>query len=166
MRAWSKREVLAYLDRIEPVLDRLNHFELLDVRPDASAAEIQAAFHRIAAGIHPDQLRRELTPEQQERLTIVYARVADAYRVLREREERNRYIRDEVEREEAQGDEGLSEEEALALLSPKAQRLYRRARASLRTGDRTSALLNLRMALSLHPKSQILEKALAEAKRG
>jgi curved DNA-binding protein CbpA len=161
-RAWTRREVLAFLDRIEPVLDKLNHFELLDVGADASGEAIQAAFHRVASGIHPDQLRRDLTGAQRERLTIVYARVAGAYRVLRDPDQRARYVREEVAREEAAGDEGLDEQDALALLSPKAQRHYRRARTALTTGDRASALLNLKMALALHPKSSVLLAALAE----
>ncbi len=163
MKAWSQREILAYLDRVEPALERLNYFELLDLAPTATAAEIQTAFHAVAGGIHPDQLRNRLTPEQKERLTIIYARIAEAYRVLRDEDSRKKYL-SQVARGEATGGAGpASETDSLTMLSPKAQNLYRRAEAALRTGDRASALLNLRMALALHPQSTLLRSALKRA---
>jgi curved DNA-binding protein CbpA len=204
MRTWSRREVLAFLDRVEPVLGGMDHFELLDVEPDAGDPAIQRAFHGMAAALHPDRHRRELTAEQHERLTIVYARIAEAYRVLRDPALRDGYLREAArqiaERETGaapsgrtsdplvarnqpiapvgrtaagtrpaaastappMGDDGgLDEAAQLARISPKAQSLYRRAQAALRTGDRTSALLNLRMALAAHPTSTLIKDALA-----
>jgi len=167
MKAWDRRDILAYLDRVEPVLGKLDHFELLDVRSDASEEQIQDAFHHIAGGIHPDRLSTSLTPIQKERLTIVYARIAAAYRILREPVEREKYLREELRKRKGAPagarEESLDPAVQVALLSPKAQRLYRRADAALRTGDRTSAVLNLRMALAKHPQSTLLKEALARA---
>lgn len=157
MKAWSVRDVLAYLHRVEKASGELDCFDLLDVSAGAGDAEIQAAFHRIAGGIHPDRHRDTLTPEQRERLTVVYARIAEAYRILRDPEARDQYLRTMArERTSAPG--------TASMLSPKAQRLYQRAQASLRTGDRTSAVLNLKMALRLHPTSELLREALRSAK--
>ena len=75
MRPWTKRELLAYLDRILPALEGLDHFELLDVPPNADDKTIQGAFHNMAAGLHPDRHRNVLSPSQHERLIIVYARI-------------------------------------------------------------------------------------------
>lgn len=165
--AWSKRELLAYLDRVEPALARLDHFEALDVPAEASAATIQAAFHHMAANLHPDLYRRVLSAEDHERLTIVYGRIAEAYRVLRNPEHRHDYLKREASKrragktETAPGKTGGGDS-AVARLSPKAQRLYRRAQTSLRMKDRASAKLNLRMAIALEPKSALLREALAE----
>lgn len=168
MKAWSHRDIMAYLDRVEPVLDKLDHFELLDVPSDATEDQIQDAFHHIAGGIHPDRLRKSLTETQKERLTIVYARIASAYRILRDPEQRDKYLREELRKRNESNGEGAQEEELttkdqLTLLSPKAQRAYRRAMAALRTGDRTSALLHLKMALAKHPQSTLLREAFARA---
>lgn len=157
---------MTYLDRITPVLDSSDHFQLLDVSPHADGASIQGAFHTMAAGLHPDRHRNSLDPEQHERLVIAYARIAEAYRVLRNSDHREKYLR-EMAREQAKtGDDKAGEaqnpEFALALLSSKAQRLYRRAVAAKRTGDYASAGLNLRMALSQHPQSGFLMAALKE----
>ncbi len=164
MRPWSKRELLAYLDRVMPATLGLDHFELLDVPPDADRVLIQAAFHNMAAGLHPDRHRNVLTPAQHETLIIAYARIAEAYRVLRSPELREQYLLDQAKKrkKEAKGGaaapQGLAS--ALALLSPKAQQLYRRAVAASRTGDNVSAVLNMRMALAKHPQSGFLKEEL------
>ncbi len=163
MPTWTIRELLAYLDRVEPALDKLSHFELLDVDADANFAAIQESFHRLAARLHPDRYRTRLSTTDHERLTTVYARLAAAYQVLRDDKRRSHYLR-ETARERPAATEGkLDTESALSLLSPKAQRLYRRAQAALRTNDVASAILNLRMALARDKNSALLREALAEA---
>ena len=165
MKPWSKRELLTYLDRVVPALEGLDHFELLDVPSDADGEAIQRAFHHMAAGLHPDRHRNVLSPEQHETLIRVYACIAEAYRVLRSPEHRKSYLLAEAERgkgEVAPPRDPQDPAAALALLSPKAQQLYRRAVAAQRTGDRASAVLNIRMALAKHPQSGFLKDALKQ----
>ena len=161
MKPWSRRDVLAYLERVENATAELDHFALLDVAPTATDADIQAAFHRVAGGIHPDRHRDVLTSEQRESLTIVYARIAEAYRVLRDPSLRASYMV-KLHRDEPAADASTTQKVA-SMLSPKAERLYRRATTALRTGDKTSAILNLKMALRLHPTSDLLRDALSRA---
>ena len=173
MRAWTKREVLAYLDRVIPILDSSDHFELLDVSPSANSHTIQGAFHTMAAGLHPDRHRNALAAAEHEKLIVVYARIAEAYRVLRDPKHREKYLREMARQQKkniANGEVAStaavqSPEAALALLSPKAQQLYRRGMAALRTGDLSSAKLNLRMALAKHPQSGFLKAALRSLKK-
>lgn len=80
-KAWSKRELLSYLDRVLPALDKLDHFEMLDVSYKADNKAIQSAFHAMAARLHPDRHRNSLAAEQYERLIIAYARIVEAYRI-------------------------------------------------------------------------------------
>ncbi|MCP4448676.1 MAG: J domain-containing protein [Myxococcales bacterium] len=163
MRPWSKRELLAFLDRVMPALEGLDHFELLDGPPNADDKTIQGAFHNMAGGLHPDRHRNIVTPSQHERLIVVYARIAEAYRVLRSPEHREKYLRDEAKRRGKDAPATRAPQDpaaALALLSPKAQQLYRRAIAAGRTGDKASAMLNMRMALAKHPHSGFLKDVL------
>jgi curved DNA-binding protein CbpA len=165
MARWTKRDLLAYLDRVEPALTALDHFELLDIGHEASEAQIQRAFHLMASRLHPDLYRLELSPRDHERLNIVYGRIAEAYQTLRDPEARDRYLRSAArDAAEAPPAESADPEAAVKLLSPKAQRLYRRAMAALRTGDATSAMLNLKVALAQHPQSALLKEALAAAR--
>ncbi len=161
---------MSYLDRIIPVLDSSDHFQLLDVSANADSKTIQGAFHTMAAGLHPDRHRNTLDSEQHERLVTAYARIAEAYRVLKDPKHREKYLRDvardKADSGETEGADQQDPESALALLSPKAQQLYRRAIAAKRTGDIASAGLILRMALSKHPQSGFLRAALMDLAEG
>jgi hypothetical protein len=87
--------------------------------------------------------------------------------VLRDPALREQYVREQGRSRPtaAAGDEPDPAAQ-MAQLSPKALTLYRRAEAALRTGDRSSAVLNLRMALAKHPQSTLLREALARAQGG
>jgi DnaJ-class molecular chaperone len=163
--AWKKRQLLAYLDRVEPAIERLTHFELLDINSTAGDHEIREAFHQMASRLHPDLYRSGITERDHERLNIVYGRIAQAYMILRDPDERKKYVRT-LAREKPAVAEGQSDlASAVALLSPKAQRHYRRAEAALRTGNKASAVLSLRMALASDPKSSFLREQLANAQK-
>jgi len=161
------RELLAYLDRVEPGLDRLNYFELLDVDGEAGDRAIQESFHRLAGRIHPDRYRHVISAADLDRVTTVYARIAHAYTELRDPTRRTRYLQELAAAGKQPGAAGPpvggDVDAALALLSPKAQRLYRRAQAALSSGDSASAVLNLRMALTSDRGSALLLEALADA---
>ena len=162
--AWQKRQLLAYLDRVEPAIEQLTHFELLDVKSNAGDHDIREAFHQMASRLHPDLYRNELTERDHERLNIVYGRLAQAYMILRDHEERDKYVRTLNKDEPAAAKTANSDPaSAVALLSPKAQRHYRRAQASLRMGNVAAAILSLRMALASDPKSSFLRSALSKA---
>jgi curved DNA-binding protein CbpA len=176
MPVWTTDEVLGFLARVEPALDQLDHYQLLDVPIDAGPQAIDDAFHRLAAALHPERHGRTLASDQLARLSTVYRRIAEAHRVLTDPLLRDVYLRDMARQAFAAPTQPpksprrasvtappLDPVEAaeLARISPKAQSLYRRALAALRTGDRTSALLNLRMALASHPDSGFLKDALA-----
>lgn len=169
MKPWSKRELLSYLERVVPRLNSFDHFELLDVSADANSSAIQGAFHTMAAGLHPDRHRNILNTAEHEQLVIVYAQIAEAYRVLRNAKHREDYLRkiarDKPQEMAAAATTTQDPQAALSLLSPKAQQLYRRALAAKRTGDLASATLNMRMALSKHPQSGFLKAALRGLKR-
>ena len=62
-----------------------NHYEILDVSPDAKVSEIKAAYRRQAMKWHPD--RKGSSPEA----TVRFQQIAEAYRVLRDPALRNEY---------------------------------------------------------------------------
>jgi len=158
MSSWSPRQLITFLDRVEPTLDLMSHFDLLDIGRDADASTVRSAFHRMASQLHPDLYRLHISPEDHERLTRIYGRIADAYLVLRDPESRGDYELEQTRRPDVEGTPALD-----AVLPPRARRLYRRAIAALRRGDRTSAILELRMALASAPESALLRNALDDA---
>src|SRR3970040_2058685 len=88
------RELLAYLDRVEPSLDRLNYFELLDVDGEAGDRAIQESFHRLGGRIPHDRYPPRISAAALERVTTVYARIAHAYTELRDPTRRTRYLQE------------------------------------------------------------------------
>jgi hypothetical protein len=89
---WEPTKLVAWLDRIEGAIERLNFFELLELPTTGSGEHVQLAYHQIARTRHPDLFRGRLTARDAERLMRVYGRIAAAYASLRDPNERTRYI--------------------------------------------------------------------------
>lgn len=168
--AWSIAEVLGWLDQVEPRADGRSHFEWLELAPTASSRQIQGAFHAIARTRHPDLFRSVLTGGDYDRLVRMYARVSAAYAALRTSEAAANYLRE-------RRDSGAPltnpppttpEPKAPAPVDParamnaRALGLYRRAERALASGDRTTAILNIKLAIAADPQSALLRGALSE----
>jgi len=66
-----------------------NHYELLEVSPNASTADIQRAYKKKALQHHPDK-----NPERVAEATELFKRIAEAYACLRDPSKRSRYNRE------------------------------------------------------------------------
>jgi tetratricopeptide (TPR) repeat protein len=61
-----------------------NHFEVLEISPDASADKVKEAYFRLAKRYHPDSHHREAVLEDvKDKLETVFIRLGEAYDVLR-----------------------------------------------------------------------------------
>ncbi|MEZ4366655.1 MAG: DnaJ domain-containing protein [Kofleriaceae bacterium] len=88
---WTRPALMAWVARIEAGREHLTHFEVLEVAPTATADELRAAFHRLAAAAHPDLHRTTLGAVEAERLIRSYSLVSLAYATLRDPIARERY---------------------------------------------------------------------------
>jgi DnaJ-class molecular chaperone len=70
-------------------LDRLDYYALLGVERDADGAEIKRAFQRFARKYHPDQY--PAPSALADRVTRIYRRGTEAYRILTHTEYRPLY---------------------------------------------------------------------------
>lgn len=177
--AWSTAEVLRWLDQVEPRADGRSHFEWLELGPTASSAAIQGAFHAIARTRHPDLFRTALTGGDYDRLVRMYARVAAAYAELRTPEGAANYLRQRRDSGVPFTAPGAAEPppappsapaaaaiDPARAMNPRALGLYRRAERALAAGDRTTAVLNIKLAIAADPTSALLRGALAELTGG
>ena len=130
--SWNRAQLFAWLDRTEPLVDKLTPFELLEIPPTASGQHVQRAFHAIAATRHPDVWRNHLDAPERERLTHVYGRVAAAYATLRQDESRARVLRDVRERRASQPPEATAATDREETTDP-GLRQQRRARTTVPT---------------------------------
>ncbi|MEY4549094.1 MAG: hypothetical protein RL685_5289 [Pseudomonadota bacterium] len=76
-RFLSRDEIEAKLARF----DELDHYELLELPPDATPEQISQAFPQLARRWHPDRLSPEYS-ELRESATRIFARMTEANRVL------------------------------------------------------------------------------------
>ena len=69
-----------------------NAYDVLGVRPDASADEIKHSYREKALLLHPDRLAGQ-SPETIERSSLAFAELAQAWETLRDPERRRSYDR-------------------------------------------------------------------------
>lgn len=151
---------------------------LLEVKMDASLEDAQEAFHKIARTSHPDLHRSSLSAEELEQVTDAYARVAGAYQEFRTKRASTTRMRpldaagaapsgnappasDKIPAQKPPTSSGHSLANA-ANMNAKAQIYYRKVEMSLRRGDVSGAILQMKMAIAADPGSTFLRSALTE----
>lgn len=187
--AWTAAQLLAWLDEVEPRAAGRSHFEWLELAPTTAPEAIQRAYHAIARTRHPDLFRAALRPADLDRLVRMYARITGAYAELRTADGAAAYLRRHAPAvtspaspaspappatptppapsapAAAPGTPAPAAVDPARAMNGRALALYRRAEGALRTGDRASAILNIKMAIAADPSSQLLRGALAELTR-
>jgi DnaJ-class molecular chaperone len=72
------------------VIDKVSHYELLGVRPEAGADELRHAYQGFAANFHPDA-HMHRSAEERTAVNTIFKRGTEAYRVLADPALRARY---------------------------------------------------------------------------
>ncbi len=67
------------------------HYALLGVDLDASPGEIKRAYYALAKRFHPDRFLREVDDEMRVRVEQAFARIAQAYEILKDDKARSAY---------------------------------------------------------------------------
>jgi DnaJ-class molecular chaperone len=163
------REAIArYVDQAYEQIDQVDYYRLLGVSSAAADDEVRNAYYRIAARLHPDVHGEDVTPNFRERLTAVYSRVVEAYKVLSNKQRRADY-----DTALARGDMRLSAGAKVRAKAPeesiqnaKARKFYQLAQTALADRNISSAVMNLRLALTMEPDSELIKELLAKAERG
>jgi hypothetical protein len=159
-------------------------YQILEISASCTLDVAQDAFHKIARLAHPDLHRTTLTPDELELVTQAYSRAAAAYQELRM--QKRTTMRMQPLTREPSGPIGVtgvppspviptspSAHKAPTIpplgpvhpaqaMSSRALIYYRKAELSLRRGELTAAVLQLKMAIASDPQSQFLRSALSE----
>ena len=137
------------------IMDELDYYQLLHVKPDASSSEIRQAFHASSRSFHPDA-NRFLPPELREQCGRISKRITEAYCVLRDARRRKAYdarrtaegttLRIQIaEARQAHTAQQKSERRGA---TPQGRQYHAKAEADVKTGNLASAIRNLQMALT------------------
>src|SRR5205085_6794695 len=68
-----------------------SHYALLGVGHSSTAADIKRAYYSLARRFHPHLLRRAATSDEQQRIDAAFAKIAQAYDVLKDSKLRASY---------------------------------------------------------------------------
>jgi curved DNA-binding protein CbpA len=156
-------------------LDDLSYYEIFGLEPEATADEIQAAFHAFCDTFHPDGHGARDDGERRA-LTTIFTRGTEAYAVLTDPGLRAQYDEQLAQRTGAHPPRvsfsPLSRTPSRApggtasledtVQSPAARPFARRAQELLGKGDLRQAKLQLVMANHMDPGNAALEQALRE----
>ena len=153
-----------FVERAYAAMDQTDYYRVLGMSSAATEAEIRDAYYKLAARLHPDIHGEAVDDAFHERLTTVFSRVVEAYRVLSDPARRREY-----DKSLAAGSMRLAPgtkikpraEEGVA--DAHAQKFYLLARQAMDSGDARGAVMNLRIAMSTEPENPILRAALARA---
>ena len=160
-------ELRAFVDEVFPDLDLYSYYQLLELAETASAADVRTAFYRQAARLHPDRFSGLDDPTVREKLTAIYARIAEAYKVLSDAKKRQAYdagmAQGQMRYQEAEREKKGPQNPEDALTKPEAKKFLRLALTAQRTGDHKGAVMNFKFALSYEPSNEWLRQQLQAA---
>lgn len=90
-----KKEDLERFERLAEYLERIENaatfYEILDISPDASTAEIKTAYFSLAKSFHPDLFYRQTDAALHRRIQHAFTGIAHAYETLKSADSREVY---------------------------------------------------------------------------
>lgn len=161
-----RASVVEFVDRAFETLVTVDYYTALGVDSSADEEQIRAAYYQLARRLHPDVHGEQADTEFRRKLTAVFSRVVESYRVLSNPELRKDYDRGLAEgrvRWDARAHIGRDMDPGREIASDGARKFFRLARSALQSGELKSAVMNLRLALQMEPDSRVIREALADA---
>jgi DnaJ-class molecular chaperone len=165
----ERAAVAAFIDKAHASIGEVDSYYLLGVGRDASSSEIRSAYYRLAARLHPDLHGDWLTAELRRKLTSVFSRVVEAYKVLSNGERREQYDRGLAEGRVRWDADAAAKKPRIRRVEDEvpdgaARKFFVLGRDALLSGNIKSAVMNLELAMSMAPGNATIAAELARAK--
>lgn len=130
-----------------------NHYHLMGVGRQASAPEIKRAYYALAKRFHPDRFHHEADERLQARVEQAFAKIAQAYEVLKDSKLRAAYdVTLETMSRAPAGRAGANISAASASTSQRAEESFQQGLQAFEQGEMALALKHLTDAARLAPK--------------
>jgi len=152
------------------IMDELDYYQLLNVEPKASTAEIRKAYHASSRSFHPDA-NRNLSEDLREHCGRISKRITEAYCVLRDSRRRQAYdakregstiLRMQIaEAKNAHAEQRKAEARGA---TAQGRQFHGKAEADIKAGNLAGAIQNVQMALTFEPGNAGFKALVAELK--
>ncbi len=162
-----KAKIASFVDRAFENLANVDYYRVLGVSSASNEEQIRAAYYQLATYLHPDMHGLDVDPLFHSKLTVVFSRAVEAYKVLSDSEKRVAY--------DAGLGRGRMRMRSGTTMQPprpedrienaKARRFYELSQRALLDKDLRSAKNNLRLALSMEPESDVIKDELARLEK-
>lgn len=158
-----RTRIVQFVQQVHSALDSMDYYQLLRISSAADEEQIRKAYYALATSLHPDVHGVDTAPQFRKELTAVFSRIAEAYKVLVNPENRARY-----DRELAGGHLRISmgadvRQTGPHIATPSARRFFQLGMEARNAGDRASAAMNFRFALQVEPDNAEIQRELALA---
>jgi curved DNA-binding protein CbpA len=79
------------IDELYPLLDQLDHYQLLGLERSADAKQIRASYYELSKLFHPDTAFRKNLGPYKAKMEAIFKRLTEAYEVLGKKKSRAEY---------------------------------------------------------------------------
>lgn len=161
-----REAIVRFVEQAHAALGRASYYQVLGVDRGATGEEIRAAYYRLASRLHPDLHGDAFDAAVLDKLTSVFSRVVEAYRVLSSGERRAAYdgqLAGGGLRYDAEAAAKKRRHRPEDDLAPAARKFFDLGRSALLASDGKTAVMNLRLALQVEPASALIRGELAKA---
>lgn len=164
-------EIRPLVERLYSELDRLSYYKILGVGRGASTSAIQKAFYRRAVQLHPDRHHGLEDAYLKEKISRVYKRISEGYRVLCTERSRRVYDRGlrrgDIRMHHSEHPEESEEkpDSSNKPINTEVDALMQKASDLLKDRCFDQAVVFLKTAVESHPESSRLQRKLKDAIR-
>ena len=153
------------------LIDDLDYYQLLEVKPDVQLSEIKKAYYKASRRYHPDAYRTVAGGDRQA-VETVSKRVTEAYQVLRDPRRRRAYDNQlgadagasRIQLVEAEAQASAQSQAEHTGATPNGRKFFTLAKQCIDREDRDGAIRNLKMALTFEPKNEGFKAKLVEVR--
>ncbi|MEN8155042.1 MAG: DnaJ domain-containing protein [Acidobacteriota bacterium] len=104
--------------------ERVNYYEVLGLKDDASSEDIRNAYFNYAKKFHPDRITTAPDPGISEKANFVFSEINRAYDTLSDNEKKRQYDMDKIKEKNGEGAGPDKSVERASLLHRKAKTLF------------------------------------------
>lgn len=160
------------IETLHELLPVLNYYRLLGLKNDCPQGDVDSAFRQESRRLHPDRHLAGAPVEFRGRVNDVFKAVNDAYRVLRDPDQRARYDQEllmgelkmaEESRKAAEADAAARNDPSKAARTPAAEKYWKLALQCWQEKNYNGCVMQIKFALGFEPDNEVFKEWLAKA---